>query len=81
MSPEAKSKLWTTTNYGIDDQETVRCEPKDGVMAVFGLLTVYKPVAARREDLVSKLEASAKRLNDGSSPDQVVGKLREILTN
>ena len=81
LTPEAKAKLQATTNYGIDDQETVRCEPKDGVMAVFALLTVYKPVGAtHREDLVSKLEASTKRFNDGSSPDQVVGKLREILS-
>ena len=81
LSPEAKAKLQATTNYGIDDQETVRCEQKDGVMAVFALLTVYKPVgAAHREELVAKLEASAKRFNDGSSPDQVVSKLRETLT-
>ena len=45
LTPEAKAKLQATTNYGIDDQETVRCEPKDKVMAVFALLTVYKPVA------------------------------------
>jgi len=81
LPAEAKAKLKATNNYGVEDQETVKCEPKDGVTAVFGLLTLYKSVgAAYREELTTKLEASVNKFSNGSNPSVVVEELRELLS-
>ena len=81
LPADAKARLKATNNYGVDDQETVKCEPKDGVTAVFGLLTMYKSIEkAYREELTAKLETSVNKLSNGSNPSQVVGELRDVLT-
>ena len=81
LRANAKARLKATNNYGMDDQDIVKCKPNDGVTAVFGLLTMYKSVGiAYREELTTKLETSVNKFSNGSIPSQVVGDLKDVLT-